>query len=57
MTLARLDEIIRALDPEAQTNGRFWQMTIAEVKVMIITDEAADRMRAISPVRKLEEMS
>ncbi|MDT8327849.1 MAG: hypothetical protein RQ750_10760 [Roseovarius sp.] len=57
MTLGRLDEIIRALDPDAQTNGRFWQMTIAGVKVMIITDETADRMRAITPVRKLDEMS
>lgn len=57
MSLARLDEIIRALDPESVTNGRFWQMTIAGVKIMIITDEAADRMRAIAPVRKLDEMS
>jgi len=57
MTLARLDQIIRALDPEAQTNGRAWQLIINDVQVMIITDENADRMRAITPVRKIEEMS
>ena len=57
MTLARLDEIIRALDPEAQTNGRAWHLSIGDLRIMIITDETADRMRAITPVRKIEDMS
>ena len=57
MTLARLDEIIRALDVEAQSNGTMWQLTIDDVKVLIVTDEAADRMRAITPVLKTEEMT
>ena len=57
MTLDRLDAIIRALDPEAQSNGRVWQMTIDTLQVLIVTDEAADRMRAMTPVRKTEDLS
>ncbi len=57
MTLARLDEILRALDPEAQNNGSVWQLTINEVQVLIVTDVAADRMRAITPVAKTEDLT
>lgn len=57
MTLDRLDAIIRALDPEAQSNGSAWQFVVAGVTVLVVTDEAADRMRAITPVRKAEEVS
>ncbi len=54
MTLETLDAIIRALDPDAKTNGTAWQMVIAEVTVLIITDTHADRMRAISFIRETE---
>jgi hypothetical protein len=57
MTLDRLDAIVRALDPEAQSNGSMWQLTINEVQVLIVTDEAADRMRAITPIAKTDEVS
>ncbi len=57
MTLDRLDAIVRALDPEAQSNGRMWQLTINEVQVLIVTDETADRMRAITPIAKADEVS
>jgi hypothetical protein len=56
MTLERLDAIIRALDPEAQSNGSVWQFVVADVTVLIVTDERADRMRAITPVRKQEDV-
>lgn len=57
MTLDRLDAIIRALDPEAQSNGTMWQLTVGEVTVLIITDVSADRMRAITAVRNAEEIT
>lgn len=57
MTLDRLDEILHALDPEAQSNGSVWQLTINAVQVLIITDAAADRMRAITPVAKTEDLT
>ncbi|MEL6170543.1 MAG: hypothetical protein AAGK67_14735 [Pseudomonadota bacterium] len=57
MTLARLDEIVRALDPKAQTNGTAWQFQIAEVPILIITDPTADRMRAMARVKPASEVS
>lgn len=57
MTLDRLDEILRALDPEAQGDGRVWRIDIDGVQVLIVTDETADRMRAITPVARTEDMT
>lgn len=57
MTLQRLDEIVRALDPEAQSNGSMWQLTINDMQVLIITDENNDRMRALVPVRDTDDLS
>ncbi|MEM0923307.1 MAG: type III secretion system chaperone [Pseudomonadota bacterium] len=51
MTLDRLSEIVTGLDPAAQRNGGSFQMTIEEVPVLIVTDEIADRMRAMVPIR------
>jgi len=57
MTLDRLDTILRALDPDLQSNGTMWQLNINEVQVLIVTDESADRMRAMTPVAKSDEVS
>ncbi|WP_297774757.1 hypothetical protein [uncultured Roseovarius sp.] len=57
MTLERLDNILRALDPEMQSNGSMWQLTVNEVQVLIVTDVQADRMRAITPVRQTDGMT
>ena len=57
MTLARLDTIIRALDPEAESYGTSWQLSINSVQVLIVTDESADRMRAMTPVAKAEDLT
>ncbi len=54
MTLETLGQIIAVLDPQAQTNGRAWQMMIDDTMVIIITDPEADRMRAMTPVRSAD---
>lgn len=51
MTPARMGEILRRLDPNAQSQANVWQLTVAESRVIVVFDVAADRMRAISPVR------
>ncbi len=56
MTLERLDVIVRALDPEAASDGRRWRLMIADVPVLIITDPNNDRMRALAPVEKVENI-
>ena len=50
MTLDRLNDIVLALDPEAQTDGRIWHFHIADVPILIVTDFANNRMRAMSAV-------
>lgn len=57
MTLDRLDAIIRALDPEAQRGGAVWQLIIDDVQVLVVTDESADRMRAITPVTRSADVT
>ncbi len=57
MTLDRLAEIIQTLDPEAELAPTSFRMTIEDVPVIIITDPAADRMRAMVPIRSAEGMS
>lgn len=57
MTLLRLSEIVQALDPDATTDGRSFQMTIDDIPVAIITDARADRMRAMVPIRSADGLS
>lgn len=55
MTLTRMNEIIRRLDPKT-TAARpgAWRFTISERPVMIVTDILANRMRIVSPITKVE---
>lgn len=57
MTLERLDAILRALDPDTRNDGSIWQLTINEVQILIVTDDSADRMRAMTPVAKTEDLT
>ncbi len=57
MTLARMNEIIRRLDPEAKVPQQgSWQFTISERPVVIVTDIRANRMRIISPITKVDSL-
>jgi len=57
MTLDRLGAILAALDPEAEDNGKVWQLTIDGVRILVVTDTAADRMRAIAPVARQSDVT
>ncbi|WP_050603106.1 hypothetical protein [Ruegeria sp. 6PALISEP08] len=57
MTYERLGNILFALDPEAQPFGPGFQMTVADVQVLVITDINADRMRAMVSIRSAETLS
>lgn len=57
MTLPRMAEIVLALDPEAEATGGGFLLTIDDVPVLIITDTAANRMRAMVPIRAAEGMT
>ena len=51
MTLDRMRRILLAIDPETKVYGAAFELTISDVPVLIVTDERADRMRAMVPIR------
>ncbi len=57
MTLSRMAEIVFALDDKAVSQGNLFQLTIEEAPVLIITDPANDRMRAMVPIRSAEGLT
>ncbi len=57
MTYERLGRIVFALDPGAVPRGPSFQLQIRGIPVLIITDVAADRMRAMVPVRSSEGLT
>ena len=56
MTNARLDALIRRLDPEAKGGAGFWRLTVESREVLVITDEKADRMGVMTEVAKAGDL-
>ena len=54
MTLLRMAEIIRAIDPDAQPAGNAIQFTLDDIPIIVIADARADRMRAMVPIRSAD---
>ena len=57
MTLVRIADIIRAIDPEAQAAGNAIRFTIDDIPVVVVADPNADRMRAMVPIRSANGLS
>lgn len=57
MTYERLGRILFALDDQAQPVGRGFQLSISGVPMLVVTDPAADRMRAMVPLRPSEGLT
>ena len=57
MTMLRMAEIIRAIDPEARAAGNSIQFTIDDIPLVVIADPRADRMRAMVPIRSATGLS
>lgn len=54
MTLQRLAEIVLVIDPDAELRGNGIEFTVQDVPVFVVADPAADRMRAMVPIRSAE---
>ena len=54
MTLQRMAEIVLVIDPEAQIGPGGLELTIADIPVLIVMNERANRMRAMVPIRSTE---
>ena len=57
LTLDRLGALTSGIDPESLGNGSAWQLTLEDVPVVIITDAANDRMRAMVPIRSADGLT
>lgn len=54
MTLERMAEIVKTIDPEARIVGPAMEFTLDDIPVIVITDPRADRMRAMVPIRSAD---
>ncbi len=52
-----LHKMILAIDSEADGQLGFWTFHVEDTEMMCITDENADRMRIMTPVAELSEVS
>lgn len=57
MTLERMGAIVQTIDPEAQVFESGFQLTIEDIPIIIVSDPAADRMRAMVPIRSSDGLS
>ena len=57
MDNARLDKLIKRVDEQVEGKPGYWQLDIDGQRVLVITDEKADRMRIISPVTESDELT
>ncbi|MEL6701192.1 MAG: hypothetical protein AAFO58_05870, partial [Pseudomonadota bacterium] len=57
MDMDRMGEILRALDPDTTAFPSGFELTLADVPIMVVADPVADRMRAMIPIRSVAGMS
>lgn len=56
MNNERLDGLIKRIDKNTKGRPGYWQFSVEERTVTVITDESADRMRIISGVTKIDQL-
>ena len=57
MNNVRLDSLIRAHGEVAESRLGYWKFDYRDRTVLVITDESHDRMRIITPVAEVTELS
>jgi len=57
MTNARLERILKTLEPSVKGGHGQWQMVREEVPVMVLTDESHNRMRVIAPAAEVGKVN
>ena len=56
MTIDRLTAIIGLIDEEVRVDGNTIEFRVQDHPVVMVFDEAADRMRLMSPIAKIEDL-
>lgn len=57
MNNKRIDELLRRLDEDVQGAPGHWRLNYQSAELMVITDEAADRLRVMTPAAHISELS
>jgi len=57
MNNEKLGEAIARIGSEVEGQSGFWQFNFGEVRLICITDETHDRMRVMTPIASVEELS
>ena len=57
MNNEKLQTIITRIDPEYTGQPGHWQMQVFELGVTVITDENADRMRIVIPIKQVGDLT
>lgn len=56
VALDAMDEVIMALDADAERTGNNWQFTLEERMMLAVTDTNAGRMRVITPIAEVDAL-
>lgn len=56
MNNARLESLIRRIGDDVEGRPGFWQFSVANRGIIVITDETADRMRIISGITETDNI-
>lgn len=57
MTNARLDQILKTVEPGVKGGSGRWQMVREGIPLMVLTDESHNRMRVIAPAAEVEQVN
>lgn len=57
MDLQKLDKIIRKAGSDVKTSDNYWEFTAFGARMACVTDASHDRMRIISPILKVAELT
>ncbi len=57
MSLENMHTILERLDEDLQNQNGSWQLTVADIPVVIVTDDTNNRMRILVAIRKADTLS
>ena len=57
MNNERLGKLIETIGSDVEGQTGFWQFNFGKVRLICITDEAHDRMRVMTPIASIDELS
>ena len=57
MTMLRMAQIIRLIDPDARAAGNSIQFSIDDIPLVVVADPGANRMRAMVPIRSADGLA